>query len=345
MFYWDPRPEIFTIPFVGIPILWYGALFTTGFFLGFFVFVSILRRFFLSDPEYMESDILCPEKLTAWGKNPRTIVNALNAEIHTEEVKKLPERIKKFVEKSNPLNVKRALVRMALDLKLGESVLGIYIKATQIADRIVIYMLVATIVGARLGHYLFYENPREYIQDPLQILRVWEGGLASHGASVTILFALFLCSRWIKKSARGVSWVRLLDFISVPTILCGSFIRLGNFFNQEILGTPTSLAWGVVFGHPSGGPRGISLHPVQLYESSFYFLVFLLLWRLSFSPRFLLAKGKLVGLFFTLVFGFRFLVEFLKFEQSQIFSSALTMGQILSIPLVFVGFVFYLRSK
>lgn len=347
MFYWDPRPEIFVVPYLNFPILWYALLFTLGFSLGFPIFVSILRRFFFNDPEYIGSDILDLQEMTTWGKTKSSALKALNSKILNEEFGRLPEKIKNFVRKSGCKNPGRALARLFLDLQLKTAVLGLYRKAVLLTDRLVVYMLIATVVGARLGHFLFYENPKDYLANPLELFKVWEGGLASHGAALAILIALYIFSRRVKNIAKGLSWIRLLDFVAVPVALCGSFIRVGNFFNQEILGKKTSLPWGVVFGHPADHSFPAPRHPVQLYEAFFYILVFLLLWRLTYRLKFLLGEGKLIGLFLILVFGFRFFVEFLKMEQSHLLSTAplLTMGQILSIPMVLLGGYFFLRKK
>lgn len=275
MFYWDPRPEIFVIPYANWPVLWYGVLFGLGFALGFPVFVSILRRFFSLCTDYS-------------------------------------------VETARQ-------------------------KAFLITDRLIVYMVSATVIGARLGHLFFYERPEHYLSNPLEIFKVWEGGLASHGAVIAVIVALILFERRIRSVTLSLSWVRLLDFVSIPAALCGCAIRIGNFFNQEILGTATDLPWGVVFGHPMDRSLLIARHPVQIYEALFYFFVFCLLWRLSYIPRFLKNPGKLIGLFLMLVFGFRFLVEYLKLEQSPLVSSPflLTMGQMLSIPAILLGIFFY----
>lgn len=266
-FYWDPKPEIFILPIVHWPILWYGLFFALGFAVGFSLFVGILTRYL--------------------GKDQRK-------------------------------------------------------KAVLIADRLTIYMVIGTIVGARLGHFLFYESPVVYLKHPLEIIQIWRGGLASHGAAVGIIFALILFSYRIRPLALGLSWVRLLDFVSVPTAFAAFCIRIGNFVNQEILGTPTHLPWAVIFGHPIDGSAPIPRHPVQLYEAFFYLAVFFLLWRLSFKPAFLTVQGKLIGLFLILVFSFRLLIEFFKIEQSQILStSSFTMGQILSIPAILLGIILY----
>ena len=136
--YWDPKPEIFTLPVVHLPILWYGVLFALGFAIGFFIFVDLLVRFL--------------------GKDQRQ-------------------------------------------------------KALQITDRLTIYMIIATVIGARVGHFLFYEHPADYLTDPFEIFRVWEGGLASHGAAVAIVLALILFSYRIRSLEPKLTWIKLLDFV------------------------------------------------------------------------------------------------------------------------------------
>ena len=163
---------------------------------------------------------------------------------------------------------------------------------------------------------------------------------------MAILLALWIFTRWSLKQDKGLTWLRLLDFVSIPTALAAGFIRVGNFINQEILGTPTRLPWGVIFGHPADGSFPIARHPVQLYEALFYFAVFFLLWRCSFNPKRLLSQGWLIGLFLVLVFAFRFFVEFVKEEQSYLLNGAfeVTMGQWLSVPFVLLGVCFLIYS-
>jgi prolipoprotein diacylglyceryl transferase len=220
-------------------------------------------------------------------------------------------------------------------------------EALKVTDKITIYMVIATAVGARLGHFIFYEKPEEYLSRPWEILQIWKGGLASHGAAVGIIVGLCLFSRWSKKVNPGLISLRLLDLISVPAALAGAFIRLGNLMNQEILGTATNMPWGFVFGHPVDGSGFFARHPVQLYEAFFYFAVFLLLWRLAFRPSLLMRPGRLIGLFLILVFSFRFFIEYFKLEQSQLLSAShgWTMGQWLSIPLVLAGAFLFFRSE
>lgn len=240
---------------------------------------------------------------------------------------------------------KNILIRY-FQLTQNEPLTDLKKKALKITDKLTLYMVVATILGAKLGHFFFYENPKDYLRAPLELLLSREG-LASHGAAIGILLGLSLFARWTRRLDRDLGWLRLLDFICIPTALAGGFIRIGNFMNQEILGTPTTLPWGVFFGHPADGSFPIARHPVQLYEAFFYFAVFFLLWRFSFKPRLLLAKGWLIGLFLFLVFAFRFFVEFFKEEQSRLVSLAgyLTMGQWLSVPFIVLGAILFYRAR
>ncbi|MFA6570885.1 MAG: prolipoprotein diacylglyceryl transferase [Bacteroidota bacterium] len=205
-------------------------------------------------------------------------------------------------------------------------------------DALTVYMLIGTVVGARLGHCLFY-SPGYYLSHPIEILKVWEGGLASHGAGIGILLALWLFSRKYKE----FSMLWILDRIAVVVALAGSFIRLGNFMNSEIIGKPSNLPWAVVFERVDLIPR----HPAQLYESFAYLSIFILLITIYFVQKAKFPDGYIFGLFLTLVFGIRFLLEFLK-ESQVSFESTLPidMGQILSIPFIAAGiFLFYRASK
>lgn len=218
--------------------------------------------------------------------------------------------------------------------------------AHRLTDRLMVYMIVATIVGARLGHYLFYEPPSAYFGASfLQLFKIWEGGLASHGAAIAIVLALGLFARRYKQEAPGLTWLSLLDFVAAPTALAGALIRLGNFINQEILGTPTSMPWGVIFGHPADLSTPIPRHPVQLYEAVAYLALFLFLWRLTFRPSYLRRGGALIALFLIAVFGGRFIFEFWKEEQSRWLHSSLTMGQWLSLPAIVAGLVLWWRVQ
>ena len=206
---------------------------------------------------------------------------------------------------------------------------------TKVLDRLTIYMLLGTVIGARLGHCLFYE-PQYYFANPWQILNIRQGGLASHGAAIGILFSLFLFSYFQKRS---YAWI--VDRIVIVVALSGFFIRTGNLLNSEIIGCQTTVPWAFVFKQIDLIPR----HPTQIYELLAYLLIFILLLWLFFKKN---AGDKtffLTGLFMVLVFGFRFFVEFLKdvqvdFEKSM----TLNMGQWLSIPVIILGTILIIYS-
>jgi len=193
-----------------------------------------------------------------------------------------------------------------------------------------LYMVISTVIGARLGHCLFYQ-PDVYLADPIEILYIWEGGLASHGAAIGIMIGVWLYTK--RFTDQPYLWV--FDRLVVTVALAGSFIRLGNLMNSEIVGKPTDLPWGFVFvRNQENFPR----HPAQLYEAIFYFITFLILRFIYIKQKQKTPHGQIFGLFFILVFGFRILVEFLKKEQVDFEQTmALNMGQILSIPLVALG--------
>ncbi|MDO6389801.1 prolipoprotein diacylglyceryl transferase [Pontibacter sp. BT731] len=204
-------------------------------------------------------------------------------------------------------------------------------------DIITLYMIVGTVVGARLGHTLFYQ-PEYYLSNPIEILKIWEGGLASHGATIGILLALWLFSR---KHHFDYMWV--LDRIVIVVALGGALIRLGNLMNSEIFGRPTDLPWGFIFVRQSEYSH-VPRHPTQLYESFSVFLLFVLLYWLWKKYKEALPKGLLFGIFVTALFTFRFLVEFLKEVQVEKEETmALNIGQQLSIPLIIIGLIILFR--
>ena len=205
-------------------------------------------------------------------------------------------------------------------------------KARKIADEVSTYLLIGILLGARLFDIFFYEKWDSFVKDPLFIFRLWEGGLSSHGAVLGLIVAVVL----YQTRHRTLKTLHLLDLLSIVAGIAAACIRVGNFINQEILGKPSQVPWAIVFGHPADGSFPVPRHPVQLYEAVFYLFLFGVMWRLkdklsSWSP------GKLCGLFVTVVFCFRFSIEFFKEEQSVWLHSPLTMGQWLSLPLVIVG--------
>ncbi|MBI9071419.1 MAG: prolipoprotein diacylglyceryl transferase [Melioribacteraceae bacterium] len=197
------------------------------------------------------------------------------------------------------------------------------------------YMIVGTIVGARLGHCLFY-NPVYYLSNPLELLAIWHGGLASHGAAIGILSALYFYS---KKKKESYFWI--IDKVVITVALAGFFIRLGNLFNSEIIGIPTELPWSFTFTSVDNIPR----HPAQLYESIAYLLVFFLLFYIDKNKFKTIKNGTLFSIFLILVFGFRFFVEFIKEKQTYFEDGlALNMGQMLSIPLIIYGIILFYQK-
>jgi prolipoprotein diacylglyceryl transferase len=205
-------------------------------------------------------------------------------------------------------------------------------------ETLTVYMVLATVIGARLGHVLFYE-PAEYLRNPVDILKIWEGGLASHGATIGILFALYLYAR--KKKDQTYLWV--VDRIVITVAFAGMLIRLGNLMNSEIYGHQTSLPWGFLFVLRD---ETVPKHPTQIYEALFCLILFialLLIWR---KRKAAIPDGLLLGIFLVALFTFRFFVEFVKepqvaFEKEML----LNMGQILSIPAVIGGIVVLLIAQ
>jgi prolipoprotein diacylglyceryl transferase len=347
---WDPNKEIFRLPFIDHPIVWYGLLFAMGFIIG----QQIMFHIFMAE------------------KKPKQDVETLT-----------------------------------------------------------LYMVIATVIGARLGHCLFYD-PLTYLQNPLDILKIWEGGLASHGAAIGILTGIYVYSR--KKPGQSYLWV--VDRVVIIVALAGAFIRFGNFVNSEIVGLPTNSSNGVVFARvleealetdqfiknaetmkasakmdsldmtapvllrlefnavmgqeevngyvqnrlqnilnnlslrpephfknspeeplayrlvPSAGKGlmaevlvdSIPRHPAQLYESISSLLLFFFLFYLWSRKKAETPEGLIFSLFLIILFGLRFVYEFFK-ENQEAFEDdiPLNMGQWLSIPLIIAGIILIFR--
>ncbi|NOT86897.1 MAG: prolipoprotein diacylglyceryl transferase [Lysobacter sp.] len=205
------------------------------------------------------------------------------------------------------------------------------------AERLMIHALLGAVIGARLVHCLFYE-PGYYLSHPLAILRIWEGGLASHGGALGMLLALWFAARTTRP---GLPFLWLIDRVSMPAALGAVFVRVANFLNSEIVGIPTSGRWGVVFESVDALPR----HPAQLYEAIAYALIFVVLWAIYRRSGKRTPEGLLFGVLMALVFSARILVEFFKtpqaaYEAGQSFS----VGQYLSLPFVMMGVVMVMRA-
>lgn len=211
-------------------------------------------------------------------------------------------------------------------------------KKTQVdLEQLSIYVILGTVIGARLGHCLFYD-PVYYLSHPIEIIKVWEGGLASHGAAIGILISIYLITK--KQKDKSMLWI--LDRLVIVVSLGGALIRLGNLFNSEIIGKPTDLPWAFIFAHVDNIPR----HPSQLYESIFYLVTFGVLYFTYIKTQKKFKQGFLFGLAIAMIFGFRFFVEFVKENQSP-FEQGLTlnMGQMLSIPFFIAGLFFMFRKQ
>jgi prolipoprotein diacylglyceryl transferase len=201
-------------------------------------------------------------------------------------------------------------------------------------DPLLICMLLGTVIGARLGHCFFY-RPDHFLSHPLEILQVWKGGLASHGGAAGILVSLYIYARTRRGDAAArITYVWILDRMVLPVALGGALIRVGNFFNSEIIGVPADVPWSVVFERVDAAPR----HPAQLYESLAYALIFLLLVAIYRRTRSDPPRGLLAGVFLLAVFSARFLIEFVKERQAaQTEDLPMSMGQMLSLPLILAG--------
>lgn len=214
-------------------------------------------------------------------------------------------------------------------------------------DPLLYYTLIGTVVGARFGHCLFYD-PGYYLSHPIEILKVWEGGLASHGGVLGIIVAIYFYSKHV--SRQSMLWT--FDKLVVPTGLVAALIRIGNLMNHEVYGLPTDRPWGFrfienlhawrqgaepIFSAPS--------HPTQIYEAVCYLLTFVLCMWLYFKKDAWKKEGLIFGIFMICIFTARFFIEFLKNNQED-FEAAMpiNMGQCLSIPFIVTGIYFVVRA-
>jgi phosphatidylglycerol:prolipoprotein diacylglycerol transferase len=206
-------------------------------------------------------------------------------------------------------------------------------------DKALIYTMVGTILGARLGHVFFYDWPA-YREDPIQILMIWKGGLASHGAAIGIITAMYFFSKNV--THKSMFWI--LDRVVIAVAQGGVLVRLGNLMNSEIYGKPTGSDWGFIFRQTD--PELLPRYPTQIIEAGCYLLIFIFMWYAYLKTDIKEYIGRLFGYFLVLIFGVRFIVEFLKENQVEFESSMpLNMGQILSIPCVIAGLWFIVRAK
>jgi phosphatidylglycerol---prolipoprotein diacylglyceryl transferase len=216
------------------------------------------------------------------------------------------------------------------------------------ADSLFIYVIVATIIGARLGHVFFYAWDY-YSQHLGDIFKIWEGGLASHGGALGILVSVWLFSKYVTK--RSIFWT--LDRLAIPTALAAVFIRSGNLMNHEIYGEPSTLPWAFRFvenvrywQHGAEPVFTVPSHPTQIYEALCYLATFILIytlyWKTAKSKN---REGLIAGIFFIGIFLTRFMIEFIKIDQEAFEANmTLNMGQWLSIPFILAGIILIIRA-
>ncbi len=231
----------------------------------------------------------------------------------------------------------------ALAFLSGYWVMKKYFKLDNLTEKLLeklsMYVFIGTLIGARLGHVFFYQ-PDYYLSHPLEILFIWEGGLASHGAAIGIPVALWMYAKKI-----DVPYLWILDRVVIVVALGGFFIRMGNFLNSEIYGIQTSLPWGVIF---EKNGETVPKHPTQIYEALSYLFIFIVLHFYFLKIRTKKLTGQIFGIFLILLFLARFLIEFIKEEQVMFEKTmALNMGQWLSIPFILagVGLLIYVNKK
>lgn len=209
-------------------------------------------------------------------------------------------------------------------------------KTVELLDNLTIYIVSGTIIGARLGHILFYD-PSYYLSNPLKIPAIWEGGLASHGGGIGILMSMYLFN---KKYKTGFLW--LADRLAIITPLAGCCIRLGNLMNSEMIGKPTDLPWAFIFSKVDTVPR----HPAQLYEAIYCIILFALLYFLWKNSSIKERKGNIFATLLVLFFSLRFVDKFFKINQEAFEDHMMiNMGQVLSIPFVLFGLGILIYNK
>ena len=219
-------------------------------------------------------------------------------------------------------------------------------------DPLLYTLLIATIVGARLGHCIFYE-PEDYFTSWAgfwEIFQPWHGGLASHGGAIALVLAMIWFARKYGRR-NGFDFWWIMDRLVITVCFAGALIRFGNLFNSEIYGSVTDLPWGFEFPKDTGceicypdGRYGVYVphahHPTQLYEAFGYILLGLVLLWMYAKKLSKLKRGTIFGIFMIGLFGIRFIVEFVKNSQVNFEDGmALNMGQLLSIPFILAGVV------
>lgn len=228
------------------------------------------------------------------------------------------------------------------------------------ADKIFVWMTLGVIIGARIGHCWFYEwhytndpiqifawtinyrNP--YLENPFALIKIWEGGLSSHGGGIGLIFAAWLLNRkhFSKQPKFHTSMIWILDRLCVGVCITATLIRLGNLMNSEIYGGVTDMPWGFIFVRDG---QTEPCHPTQIYEMLYCIVAFVVTWLMYWKGKAYQREGLLFGVFLEIVFVTRFALEFIKNDQ-ELFEAnhALNMGQWLSIPFIILGVYLIIRA-
>jgi prolipoprotein diacylglyceryl transferase len=249
-----------------------------------------------------------------------------------------------FVWNANPILLEIGPIQLYWYglLFVGSFIIGLYIltwvykregRDYEVLETLFVYIITGAAIGARLVHCFFYE-PSYFLENPIKILYIWNGGLASHGGVVGVLLAVWLFTRHYNES-----YLWLLSRIAIPAALSATAIRIGNFMNSEIIGIPTDVPWAIVFLRIDELPR----HPSQLYESIIYLFIFILLLSVYRAVKPTFATKILPALFFLTIFTSRFFLEFVKSKQAHYTTDLpFSTGQILSIPFITLGLIWFI---
>ncbi len=236
---------------------------------------------------------------------------------------------------------------LILSIKMLEYLYNIAQKDKKLVQKLTGYTIVGIILGARLGHCLFYE-PAYYLSHPIEMILpvrftdegmkfIGYQGLASHGGALGMIIALLF---YIKKTKESL--LQTIDYVAIVAPIGCFFIRMANLMNSEIIGNTTEVPWAFIFVQVDNNPR----HPSQLYEAISYLILALVMMYLFFKRRETMVKGQYFGVLLTVLFAARFFIEFTKEEQVSFEEGmALNMGQLLSIPYILAGVFFMIRPK
>lgn len=247
----------------------------------------------------------------------------------------------------NPITIRWYGLMFAIGFLIGYEIVARMFRHEGAPERwlgwLLLWTMAGTIIGARLGHCFFYEWDF-YSAHPGEIVKVWKGGLASHGGAIGVILGVLCFSFFSTK--RSPLWT--FDRLVVPIALVGGLIRLGNLFNSEIFGGPTDLPWGMMFVRNRDWHKlyeGVACHPTQLYEAACYFALFGLLMWMYWKRNAEARPGLIFGTFLVGTFLSRFLIEFIKNDQEPFEADmVINMGQCLSIPFILAGIFFIVRA-